>query len=154
MNCYEDGNRLDPFKFRTWSGLEYLYDDYSGLIFPVEPEILEKLYAGNKTYLNIERGRSPVPAEITAGNIKSFIENNSFNQLTLEMTAACNFRCKYCVYGEHYPETRMYSSRKMDFITAKKAVDYWTCSTTLLVVSQVLQNALHFAVFKRKLFGN
>jgi hypothetical protein len=29
---------------------------------------------------------------------------------------------------------------------------YWTCSTTRLVVEQVLQNAPHFAVFKRKLF--
>jgi hypothetical protein len=31
---------------------------------------------------------------------------------------------------------------------------YWTCSITRLVISQVSQNAPHFAVFKRKLFKN
>jgi hypothetical protein len=31
---------------------------------------------------------------------------------------------------------------------------YWTCSRTRLVLSQVLQNAPHFAVFKRLLYGN
>ncbi|MDR2602281.1 MAG: GIY-YIG nuclease family protein [Spirochaetaceae bacterium] len=30
----------------------------------------------------------------------------------------------------------------------------WTCSPTWLVVAQVLQNATHFAFFKRLLFGN
>jgi hypothetical protein len=30
----------------------------------------------------------------------------------------------------------------------------WTCSITRLVISQVSQNAPHFAVFKRKLFKN
>jgi hypothetical protein len=30
----------------------------------------------------------------------------------------------------------------------------WTCSITRLLISQVLQNALHFAVFQRKLFKN
>jgi hypothetical protein len=31
---------------------------------------------------------------------------------------------------------------------------YWTCSITWLVISQVLQNAPHFAVFYRNLFKN
>jgi hypothetical protein len=30
----------------------------------------------------------------------------------------------------------------------------WTCSITRLLIEQVLQNALHFAVFQRKLFKN
>jgi hypothetical protein len=35
-----------------------------------------------------------------------------------------------------------------------EAVFHWTCSITRSVISQVLQNALHFAVFQRKLFKN
>jgi uncharacterized protein len=115
----------DALKFKTQSGVEYLYDDCSGLIFPNEPVLLENRYAENGGYLSIECNKPALPSEITPEYIKTFIENNSFNQLTLEMTSACNFRCKYCVYGEHYPETRTFSSHKMDFITAQKAVCYY-----------------------------
>jgi predicted nucleic acid-binding protein len=39
-------------------------------------------------------------------------------------------------------------------VSAQVLNEYWTCSITRLVVSQVLQNAPHFAFFKRLLFRN
>jgi hypothetical protein len=35
-----------------------------------------------------------------------------------------------------------------------KMKEEWTCSITRLVIEQVLQNAPHFAIFKRLLFKN
>ncbi len=117
---------VDALVFCTRSGQEYLYDDYSGLIFPTNSLILDKLYKPDSTYLGIDRSRpDAVYKDISASDISSYVKRNSFNQLTLEITGACNFRCKYCIYGNHYPATRMFSSRNMDIRTAKKAIDYY-----------------------------
>lgn len=45
--------------------------------------------------------------------------------LILVVTEDCNLRCKYCVYSDCYPEVKSYSSKRMNFETAKKAIDYY-----------------------------
>lgn len=45
--------------------------------------------------------------------------------LTLEVTEACNLRCKYCIYSDYYPETRGFTTNRMTFETAKKAIDFF-----------------------------
>lgn len=52
------------------------------------------------------------------------VANNAIRQLVLEVTEACNFRCKYCIYNEDYEKERNFGTLKMDFSTAKKAIDY------------------------------
>lgn len=47
------------------------------------------------------------------------------SQLILIVTNECNMRCKYCIYSEMYPNTITYSSKKMDFQVAKRAIEYY-----------------------------
>jgi len=44
-------------------------------------------------------------------------------QLILNVTEDCNFRCSYCVYGGGYPRYRTHSSRKMSWDVAQAAID-------------------------------
>jgi len=43
--------------------------------------------------------------------------------LILNITEDCNFRCKYCAFSGIYDNTRTHNSKKMELLTAKKAVD-------------------------------
>ncbi len=109
--------------FTTKSGNQYVYDDCSGMIFPNEPSIIKRL--SDSEYCDIEPNPPSVPGEVLIDEIKAHISQNGYNQLTLELTTECNFRCKYCIYSEHYPETRTFSNNKMSWKTAKKAVDFY-----------------------------
>lgn len=44
------------------------------------------------------------------------------NLLTLELTEACNLRCEYCCYGEHYHPVAKRDNRVMSLQTARDAV--------------------------------
>ena len=44
-------------------------------------------------------------------------------QLILDVTEDCNFRCSYCVYGGGYEHQRRHSSRTMDWDVAGPAID-------------------------------
>lgn len=109
--------------FSAESGNQYIYDDNSGMIYPKEASVVQKLL--NTDYCGIQQNAESVSGEISVEEIKAYMNENGYNQLTLEMTADCNFRCKYCIYSEHYPETRALSKKNMSFETAKKAVDFY-----------------------------
>ena len=49
---------------------------------------------------------------------------NHFQQLTLEVTGKCNFRCKYCIYSEDYEGNRDFNSEDMTWDIAEKAIDF------------------------------
>lgn len=44
--------------------------------------------------------------------------------MVLEVTDACNFRCKYCSFSEAYVGNRPHGSRTIRFDTARRAIDY------------------------------
>ncbi|HUT62284.1 MAG TPA: radical SAM protein [Phycisphaerae bacterium] len=44
-------------------------------------------------------------------------------QLILNVTEACNFRCTYCAYGGSYPGFRTHSTRAMPWEVARRAID-------------------------------
>ena len=46
-------------------------------------------------------------------------------QLTLQVTQQCNLRCGYCVYSGSYVGQRTHSTKRMDLLTAKKAIDFF-----------------------------
>lgn len=48
---------------------------------------------------------------------------HNLQQLTLEVTGRCNFRCKYCIYSEEYDGNRDFNSEDMTWDTARKAID-------------------------------
>lgn len=60
--------------------------------------------------------------EFEVKDVKDYLYGlgGGFKQLMLEVTSACNFRCKYCTYSDYYETTRSHGTEKMDFKTAKK----------------------------------
>lgn len=48
---------------------------------------------------------------------------SSCSSIGLEVTQACNFACDYCTHSGKYEDLRSHSNKKMDFHTAKQAVD-------------------------------
>jgi uncharacterized protein len=50
--------------------------------------------------------------------------DGSLNQLVLETTESCNFRCNYCIYSSVVPESRIHGTKHMDLSTAFAAIDY------------------------------
>lgn len=51
--------------------------------------------------------------------------NRKLNQMILQVTQNCNFRCKYCIYsGEHNSRQRTHTKKHMSWGTARKAVDF------------------------------
>ncbi len=55
------------------------------------------------------------------------IEQNSIYKpdlLTVNVTDNCNFRCKYCIYGENYNHTKDLSNENMTFETANKVLGW------------------------------
>ncbi|EPN9336293.1 radical SAM protein [Enterococcus faecalis] len=50
---------------------------------------------------------------------------DDLQNLTLEVTEDCNFRCKYCIYNEDHPDYRGFTKFKMSIDTAKKAIDFF-----------------------------
>lgn len=56
--------------------------------------------------------------------------NTKAEQLILKLTDNCNFRCKYCIFNENYAGDMNFSSHKMSWETAKKALDYFYTHST------------------------
>lgn len=57
-----------------------------------------------------------------------FLEHHAENrlyQLILQVTQQCNLRCGYCAYSGIYAQNRKHSSKRMNFETAKKAIDFF-----------------------------
>ena len=48
----------------------------------------------------------------------------NLEQLTFEVTDACNLKCKYCGYGELYNTYDKRNNSFMNFSMAKKVIDY------------------------------
>jgi len=52
------------------------------------------------------------------------ILNTTVQSITLEVTQACNLRCLYCIYHDHFKEKRNYGQQEMSLETAKKAIRF------------------------------
>ncbi|MDO5094104.1 MAG: radical SAM protein [Propionibacteriaceae bacterium] len=84
-------------------GKQYVYDTEHCLIAP--PNLLP--------IWPIRERNLPDLRPITAGDIGQHMRRQGFNELILELTEVCNFRCKYCVYSELYPNSRTHGLRQM-----------------------------------------
>ena len=67
--------------------------------------------------------RLEIPREFPISSIKKYLLRYGIQQLTLNVTEDCNFRCKYCTYSEYYEYMRPRSEKCMVFSVAKKAID-------------------------------
>lgn len=55
--------------------------------------------------------------------------DNFLNQMVLNLTQECNYRCTYCSYGDSYIYTRKHSNRSMPWETIKEAIDFYLPKT-------------------------
>ncbi|MCL1969263.1 MAG: hypothetical protein FWF65_06880 [Bacteroidetes bacterium] len=58
-----------------------------------------------------------------SSNLISYQLSN-LTQITLEVTDACNLRCKYCGYGEFYEDYDKRENKKLPVANAIKLLDY------------------------------
>ena len=99
--------------FQSSSGNQYFYHNENGFIYPAD-HILDDIP---------KQGQNLPVAD--AAVIRQQLAERGFRELILEMSGACNFRCKYCCYGEHYQHTRNHGNEFMSYETARDAVDFY-----------------------------
>lgn len=133
--------KTKPLIFKTLNSL-YCYDDSTKNVFPIneiEKDFIEHIqpnqeFTADNPNLSaitnkIERLGlfqknliSEIPIEDELRNYKL---KNGITHLCLILTEACDFRCKYCIYSDNYFYTNSYSSKKMSFDVAKRAIDFY-----------------------------
>ena len=79
------------------------------LLTPAERSVLKEIALGKTT------------KEIAAGVTDT---EQKVEQIILEVTEQCNFRCKYCVYSEDFSGNRDFGNRRMPTEIAFKAIDW------------------------------
>lgn len=119
--------------YRDLCDEKFIYNDDTGMILPYDDKLLEimkfeKSDSNNymdRYYLNLVRHlkNNIVNTRRDIESIESYLHSRGFSQLTLKVTEQCNMRCEYCIYSEHYPNTKPYSDTYMDWDIAKKAID-------------------------------
>lgn len=119
--------------YRDLFGEKFIYNDDTGMIFPYDARLLEimkheKSYSNDymdRYYLNLVKylQNNIIHTRRNIESIESHLNSNGFSQLTLKVTEQCNMRCEYCIYSEHYPDTKPYSEVYMKWEIAKKAID-------------------------------
>lgn len=119
---------MNSLTIKMENGVEYYYDNDNGLL-------LEKLNASseceegkyNREYLKNFKYNTMNPSvrdtDITGEQLKEYFTENGLNELIFKMTDACNMRCKYCIYSEHYPDTLTYGKDYIKKDIVKKAID-------------------------------
>lgn len=124
MGC-ENCNFMNSCIKVTTKNKDYLFHCDSGSTFdPVileQSERLDKLsefgYTKEDSYFENRH--------VTAEDVEQFLATDGYTQLVLSISYACNFRCKYCYYGDSYPESREHQGILMSWATAKAAIDVY-----------------------------
>lgn len=131
-----------PFinQFSTYDN-DYVYDVNTNQIIKINKKCGEVLRAIQKGELDVQAiDKNPTLSKMKAQGCFSshklsemihpedelieFRLNNKLNLLILQVTQQCNLRCKYCPYsGSFY--NREHANKKMNFDTAKKAIDFY-----------------------------
>lgn len=65
------------------------------------------------------------PKAATSEQVQEHLSKSGFRQLILNVTEECNLRCRYCIFSEAYPFDRSYSTARMSWDVARRAVDYY-----------------------------
>lgn len=128
-------NEFYPYLIKKVDEEFYYYNIMTGSIFQMDNESYEVLVnngemnsQNNKDMISFFEKNFILVTEENKGMLNNLYNNTvekkkSMNAtgLTLMITQECNLRCKYC-----YGENGEYSNKgKMDFETAKNAIDYF-----------------------------
>lgn len=147
-----DKYTLNIFEFETQNHNKYIFDNCKGVVIPSSKEMSfiihnfekpkEVIFKYLKDNFCLDKSEflsvyNYVKDLINSGMLMlrssevisskkityDDILNTLSSQLILILTEACNMRCKYCIYSEHYPGLKSYSNKSMSLETALKAVD-------------------------------
>ncbi|WP_062551552.1 radical SAM protein [Peptoniphilus phoceensis] len=133
---------LKPIAFKTKNDNWYIYDNKTRFVLPInDVELCENDLDKNGNVIEVGKihqiknkyKKYPLFEDFDISNemdiwvegSKDFITSNGIRQLTLIITEACNFRCKYCFYSDEYEYSRNHSKNMMDWSIAKKSIDYY-----------------------------
>lgn len=133
---------LKPVAFKTKNDNWYIYDNRTRFVLSINDiELCEGDLDKNGNIINVDKihqiknkyKKYPLFENFDVSNemdiwvegSNDFIKRNGIKQLTLIITEACNFRCKYCFYSDEYEYSRDHSNNMMDWNTAKKSIDYY-----------------------------
>lgn len=98
------------FKFESLDGVPYIFDNNNGIIYEdltSSNSDNTRIKEYNEMYLqNLRKSLAVFENlnlhDITVDEIANYYEESGFTELIFKMTDACNMRCKYCIYSEHY----------------------------------------------------
>ena len=116
---------------------KYTYDVLSCILETENPALslqslpnsdeYRKAIDGIKEMIHKEHILSAPVVETLTGEAVLYLDQiveDGLQNVTLEVTESCNLRCKYCIYHEDHTEYREFGSQKMNWDTAKAAIDY------------------------------
>ena len=129
--------------FATGEDKIYFYDSGSGKVIEcsdVDKQIFEYILNNEIAVVEAFKNKPELLEFIKKENIIKCPERQEFfipskeenkealkgscNQIIIELTEACNLRCEYCIYNEHHPNYRGFSTKRMSFELAKSSIDY------------------------------
>lgn len=146
----------------------YYYDDCSGIYYPCTEGLEESLRFAQQVSADEFMGRQSLNRwdefiiarhhaygaffddPLDCGNddeahmdrIKTAVMSEGFSQLILVVTDKCNLKCKYCIFEDHYPFAKSTPQNKMDFGTAKSAIDYYFDSINQKISNKINQKCI------------
>ncbi len=136
--------------FKTRSGNDYYYDDWTGVCYPMPPgmkETIARLKSSSIESMEKSGGQttwerfiirrnnaygafygtafSESPRQLSCPQeLGGMIPKDYLRQLVLVVTNKCNLRCKYCIYSDHYPKTYE-PNQTMSLEVAIQATDFY-----------------------------
>lgn len=117
-------------KFETYNGNRYEFCSETSIVFREIPSNKIK-YSDRKAKWNEYKSNLYNYNQVglkelnTSKEVECFLYRSGFRQLSLEVTNACNLRCKYCSFSENYDRFRTHGYDYMTWETAKKAIDMY-----------------------------
>lgn len=129
--------------FDTQVGSDYFYDAGTGKVISCsfeDVQIIKEILNGKidvetACKLNSEFGnfvseenlfKCPEEQAFLYPSLEEFhqIMESSCEQIIIELTDACNLRCRYCIYNEHHPQFRGFGNKNITFEIAQKGIDH------------------------------
>lgn len=119
------------FRFKSDDNIPYIFDNNTGIIYEditdFKTEDGEMNLYNAQYFKNLEgylsNFRRAITHNITKSEIQKYYNEAGFTELIFKMTDACNMRCSYCIYSEHYPDTLTYGNDYISAEIVKKAID-------------------------------
>lgn len=115
--------------FVTYKILEVLFEkNQFDAIFELgfsNKELTDALEEMKETFLKENILQATPVLNMVGPQVHSLEESvmGDLNQITLEITERCNFRCDYCIYTDSYESFREFGNKDMSIEVAKRAID-------------------------------